>query len=184
MRFSLNEKKAAQAAAHLLRRHGGPLPYIVLIKLLYLADRRTLVETGLPITGDRMVSMPYGPVLSGVFDFITHGPRDGSVWFDYVSEPVGYDVALVRQDFATDSLSAYEIEVLDEIDEQFGNLDKWALVDFCHTLPEWKNPERSSLMIEPADILRSEEIPEEEIRRIAEDAGELDYLAAAGLKGA
>ena len=184
MRFRLNETKAAQAAAHLLRRHSGRLPYIILIKLLYFADRKTLVETGLPITGDRMVSMPYGPVLSGIFDFITHGPHDGSPWFSYVSEPVGYDVALVRQDFATDSLSAYELEVLDEVDEQFGHLDKWALVDLCHTLPEWKDPGRSSLMIDPVEILRSEEIPEEEIRRIAEDAGELDYLAVAGLRGA
>ena len=39
------------------------MAYIKLIKLMYLADRRCLIETGFPITGDRMVSMPKGPEL-------------------------------------------------------------------------------------------------------------------------
>ena len=42
--------------------------YIKLIKLLYLADRAALIETGSPITGDRYVSMKFGPVLSNVFE--------------------------------------------------------------------------------------------------------------------
>jgi uncharacterized phage-associated protein len=184
MRFRLNERKAAQAAAYLLHRHSGRLPYMVLIKLLYLADRRSLVETGLPITGDRMVSMPYGPVLSGVLDLVAHGPSIPSLWLEYVSEPDGYDVTAARAAVETDALSAYELEVLDEIDASYGRLSKWALVDFCHTLPEWQDPQGSSLSIEPEDILRSAELAEAEIRRIAEDAHELAYLARFGLTSA
>ena len=37
--FIFDERKAAQAAAHLLRRHGSSMWDIKLIKLLYLADR-------------------------------------------------------------------------------------------------------------------------------------------------
>ena len=48
MKFVFDERKAAQAAAHLLHRHGGPMPYIKLIKLLYLADRRGLRRDGSP----------------------------------------------------------------------------------------------------------------------------------------
>lgn len=181
MRFRLNERKAAQAAAYLLRRHAGRLPYIKLIKLLYLADRQALVETGLPITGDRMVSMPHGPVLSQILDFIAHGPVGTPIWFEYVSEPVNHDVLLAESAPTFDALSAYDRQVLDAIDAQYGAMDKWALRDLCHRLPEWKDPEGSSCPIDPADILRSEHVPEDEIRRIAEDADELDHLARAGL---
>ena len=49
MEFFFDERKAAQAASVLLERHGGSMPYIKLIKLLYLADREALIESGLPI---------------------------------------------------------------------------------------------------------------------------------------
>lgn len=50
MRLILNKVKAAQAAAHLVCVHKGPLDTIVLLKLLYLADRKALVDSGYPIT--------------------------------------------------------------------------------------------------------------------------------------
>ncbi len=86
MRYLFEEKKAAQAAAYLLKLHGEPMKYFVLIKLLYLADRQSLIETGLPITGDKMVSMPHGPVLSQILDLIQAGKQDdSSPWFHYCS---------------------------------------------------------------------------------------------------
>lgn len=182
MRFPLNERKAAQAAAYLLRLRGGRLPYLKLIKLLYLADRKALIETGVPITGDRMVAMPHGPVLSQILDFINQTtPAEASAWFRYVSEPVNYDVCLLEPDPDFDALSAYDREVLDAIDEQYGAMEKWALRDLCHQLPEWKDPEGSSTAIDPADILRIAHVPEDEVRRIAEDAEELTRLARVGL---
>ena len=68
--FIFDERKAAQAAAHLLRRHGSSMPYIKLIKLLYLADRQSLIETGYTITGDQLVAMSDGPALNRVLFFI------------------------------------------------------------------------------------------------------------------
>ena len=53
--------------------HNTPLDTIVLIKLLYLADRKALLESGYTITGDGMVSMPLGPVLSTIYDWIQYG---------------------------------------------------------------------------------------------------------------
>src|SRR5438552_2018304 len=98
MRFHFNDRKTAQAAAYLLQLHGGSMEYMKLIKLLYLADRGVLLAIGQPITGDRLVSMKHGPVLSRVLDFITHGPeRTQSEWFSYVAEPEGYSVALKRE---------------------------------------------------------------------------------------
>lgn len=150
---------------------------MVLIKLLYLADRRSLLETGQPITGDKMVSMDKGPVLSRIYDLITWGPEDGSPWFEYVSDPQGYEVVLRKAHPEVGELSRYEIRVLKETHQAFGGIGKWDLVKYCHKmLPEWRDPKGSSLLIEPADILRSEDRGEDEIRRVAGEAEELWFF--------
>ena len=51
----------AGPAARLLKLHGAAMPYLKLIKLLYLADRQALLELGRPISCDLFVSMPHGP---------------------------------------------------------------------------------------------------------------------------
>lgn len=177
MRFKFHDKKTAQAAAYLLGRHGGRLPYMVLIKLLYLADRAMLLKHGQTITGDRMFSMRHGPVLSQVLDFITEGPDDNpSSWFEYIEPPVKYEVTL-KAKAGTDELSRFELHLLDEVDGRYGGMDRWDLVQLLHrTLPEWKDPGVSSSRIEPEEILRAESVPEEEIARMAEDAKDLWFL--------
>ena len=170
MRFAFNERKTAQAAAYLcIRRHGGPKSYMALLKLLYLADRRSLVETGRPITGDRMVSMPHGTVLSRTYDRIASGEdRPSTPWSEYVSDPVRYEVEALRED--TDELSTYELRVLDQTHEKFGNLDQWGLRELTHGLPEYEDPHGSSITIRPADILRATDVPEDEIQRLSREA--------------
>ena len=65
-----NERRTAQVAAFLLHRAGGSLPLIKLMKLMYLAERLSLQRYGEPLTGDRLVSMGHGPVLSRTYDHI------------------------------------------------------------------------------------------------------------------
>ena len=177
MRFPFNKRKAAQAAAFLLSRHSGRLSYMLLIKLLYFADRESLIHTGQPITGDQMVSMPHGPVLSQIYDLIDWWkPDEQPIWFEYVSEKSGYDVCLNKANPERDELSEYEISVLMRTDEKYGNLSRWVVRDMSHRLPEWKDPQGSSKPIDPADILRAVGKSEEEIERIAAEAEELWLL--------
>ena len=64
-------ERTAQAAAVLLRRADGHrMPYIRLLKLLYVADRESVRGTGFPITGDDPCAMRRGPVLSITHDLI------------------------------------------------------------------------------------------------------------------
>jgi uncharacterized phage-associated protein len=179
MRFQFNDRKTAQAAAYLVKLAGGRLNYMVLIKLLYLADREMLLKHGLPITGDKMVSMKLGPVLSQVLDFVTYGPNGGvrSCWFEYI-ESAGYDVTL-KKVAPTEELSRFELGLLSKNFETYGKIDKWDLVRLLHeTLPEWHDPGSSVALIEPADILRSESRSEQEIQQVQEDAEERWFLAA------
>jgi uncharacterized phage-associated protein len=174
MRFVFNEQRAAQAAAHLLYLNGGTMNYMVLIKLLYYADRTTLIDKGQPITGDKMVSMPNGPVLSMIYDFINMGRDDeASTWFEYISEPQQYDVSLNKTNPETDGLSLYEIGVLDDTYEKYGRMNKWALRDLTHQLPEWNDPSGSSFPIDPKDILLLAGKSQTDIEQAIRDAEEL-----------
>jgi len=175
MRFSYNERKAAQMAARLLRAGGGRLDVIVLMKLMYLCDRRALIERGLPITGAFMVSMRQGPVLSEVLDDINDGQRPaifggGGAWNEFVQDRDGYAVTVVDGATSTDELSRFETRVIDEVFAEFGGIGKWDLVRLTHELPEWRDPGRSSLPIQPEEILRSAGKAAEEIEAIVDAA--------------
>lgn len=167
--FVFNEKRAAQAAAWLLRRHGGSMEYFKLIKLLYLADRRVFIETGLPITGDRMVSMEHGPVLSGVYDLIRDERAGDGSWCAYVSSPQGNIVRWTgRED--DEEMSDGEREALDEVHAEFGSMGFGQLRHATHQLDEWHDPGKSSNPINPREILASAGLTALEIDVIADDA--------------
>lgn len=179
IRFPFRELKAAQAAAHVLKLHDNEMYYLLLIKLLYLADRQALIERGLPITGDRLVSMDNGPVLSKVTDLLTMEPEpgaDGEVWRKYVSEPSNYKVKGLRDDPAADELSEYEIAILEEIYAEYGSMDRFERSKWTHDLQEWTDPHGSSLPIDPADILRHAGKSSDEIAEIADEAEQLAFV--------
>ena len=50
------------------------------LKLLYLADRITLAETGRPITGGPVFVMKRGPVLTEVYDLIQGQHTEMPLW--------------------------------------------------------------------------------------------------------
>lgn len=169
MRFLFNERKAAEAAARFLSMAElQSMAFIKLIKLLYLADRKALIETGRTITGDRMVSMENGPVLSRVYDCNKDEPEAGSAWREYISAPHGYDVSLNKEPTFR-ALSPYELDTINDVFVGYGHLGKWDLVALMHDLPEWKDPDRSALPIDPRTILQEAGKSDAEIERIAEE---------------
>ena len=153
----------------LLDRHGRRMPYIKLIKLLYLADREALIETGSPITGDRFVSMKYGPVLSRVIDLIKEpNPAEDSVWHSYVARE-RFDAVLTGSP-ESNHLSEYDEGVLESIFASHGSLKEWDVVARTHALPEWTDPGRRATSIEPEDILRYAGFSDEEVDAAAAQA--------------
>ncbi len=170
MRLRFNERKATQAAAHLLRLRGAQMSYMKLIKLLYLADRTALLRWGRPITTDTYVSMDRGPVLSRVLDLATDEdlPGQTSVWAKHITEPEHYAVRL-RNDPGEDELSTAEVQLLDEIFRQHGTKSRWELVDLTHKLPEWKNPQGGAISIQYRDILKAGGKTEIEIASVEDE---------------
>ena len=155
IRFQFNSVKTTQAACYLLKRNGGNMSKGFLLKMLYLADRELLEKRGLPITGDQPVSMKNGPVLSKTYDLTKGGAMEHrSYWERHIATASSgnTDVSLIRE-VDLKSLSKVEIQVLDGVFEKFHGFSWTELVDYCHTLPEWKNPGESSVRIEFEKIL-------------------------------
>jgi uncharacterized phage-associated protein len=170
MASSFNERKATEAAVHLLFRRGGRMHYLKLLKLLYLADREALSRWGIPISHDNYVSMDHGPVLSQTYNLI----RDGGsrFWSEHISAPFGdYEICLTGEPPAVQKLSPAEERLLDEIFDRYGCVNRWDLVDEMHKLPEWRNPHGSRLPIDIKEILQALGESKEDIEAIVAELG-------------
>jgi len=154
-----NERKVAQMAAFLLRKDGDKMPHLKLMKLLYLADREAMGRYGAPISGDRIVAMQHGPVLS-----MTLNLMDGDVesspngWDDLISDKENHELSLKRTltPDDMDELSQADISVLEAVWKQFGHMDKWVIRDYTHDhCPEWTDPNGSSVPIPYESVFRA-----------------------------
>ena len=153
--------------------------YLALMKLLYLADREALLRFGKPITGDRVVAMRHGPVLSRVYDLVSQKKQEApeSEWHKFIPRPARY-VYTVR--FAglpdTSCLSEVEMALIDETFAKYRDKDEWALVNVTHSLPEWSDPQGTSKPISFEEILRAAGASREEIEAIADNAAADFYM--------
>lgn len=156
--MAFSERKVAQMAAYFLSRTDGNLPILKLMKLLYLADRKSLELYGMPISGDRMVSMPHGPVLSRTYDLMTgSSPSGDDGWECWIADREAHSVSLKpcegqqAPDFS--DLSDADIEVLEAVQSDFGSMGKWQIRDYTHDhCAEWKDPQGSSYPIFYKDV--------------------------------
>lgn len=165
MSLRFDEAKATQTAALFLKLRGRRMHYLKLLKLMYLADREALLRWGIPISTDRYVSMDHGPVVSSTYSLIVEDmPKP--VWAEFISPPLGeYEIELLKE-APTDRLSRAEEALIHEIFDQYGQWNRWRLVDYLHTLPEWKNPHGSSIPIKIREILEAGGEDEAEIRAV------------------
>jgi len=176
MRFTFDPRRTAQAAEWLLHRHDGLLTRGHLLKLLYLADRQCLIESGAPITGDYMVSMNQGPVLSITYDLIKGAsgmPEAEREWQMRVITLDPYRVRAARRSPSADAydrLSERHRSILTDVDVRFGSLSWRQLSDYTHQLPEWENPAGSMRPIAPETVLAAGNIGADRTLEIEREA--------------
>ena len=165
-----NERKTAQMAAYLLKKRGGRMSHLKLMKLLYLADREAMGRYGMPMTGDRFVSMDQGPVLSTTLNLMDGEVESGpGGWEEWISAKENHELSL-RSDAGLaglDELSQADIDILDSVWRDFGHWGRWKLRDYTHQhCGEWNDPHGTSIPIEYEAVFRA-------LGRSAEEAGEL-----------
>lgn len=121
---------------------------IHLVKLMYLADKYHLMYYGRTVTGDNFVALEHGPAGSRTMDVLEF---DGYVLGNHLNQAKrlfkkgdGHEY-LPGGKCPTDQLemlSDSDIEALDFATNNFGRMNKWDVVDYTHTLPEWKKFEK------------------------------------------
>jgi uncharacterized phage-associated protein len=157
LRFSF--ERTLQASAYLLRLDGKRMGYLRLLKLLYIADREWLAESGESITGDRAYAMKYGPVLSSTYDLIKGNGSKAGIWDDHIHTD-GYAVELVA-DPGRDELSKGIIKKLADVTERYRNIDDWELSEHTHQFREWAaHHDGGASPIPWQDILLAQDKPE------------------------
>jgi uncharacterized phage-associated protein len=183
--MAFNERKVADMAAFFLHSSGGRLPVLKLMKLLYLADRAAMDSFNFPISGDRMVSMPNGPVLSRTLDLMNgyQVQGQGQAWNSKVADREEYEVSIKPDSYSaegnliTDSLSEAEKDILQATYKRFGGMGKYQLVDYTHDkCAEWKDPNGSSSPIGYEDVFIALGRNKETAAEAAEDIESCDAV--------
>ena len=184
--------KAAEVAAFFLLKAEAALHIIKIMKLMYLAERESLLNFAEPLIGDSLVSMQHGPVLSATYSQMRgDGQEDAQIlWDSWIDERTGHGVCIKPQhrhlnpDSELLSLSDSDVDILNTVWTKFGHMNTWALRDYTHTaaVPEWQDPDGSSLPISYTQLFKAAGKPDAfvtgVITRLSEQAAMRNAFAA------
>ena len=182
--MAYSEKRAAQTAAFFISRAGGTIELLKLMKLMYLAERESLARFGEPITGDVLVSMKHGPVLSKTLDHMNGfiDSEEGG-WESWISARAGHQLGLQPAHDPADNLtqlSDADMEILQFIWDKYGQYSKYKLRDITHKIcPEWEDPGDTSQLIPYSRVLNCVGYKTEVVRELEQrmrDEEELDKM--------
>jgi hypothetical protein len=136
MTFPFHYRKAQQVVGTLLRLSPGRrMNYYRLLKLLYIADRKAIEETGRPVIGGRTIAMERGPLHGTVYDLIVGVDCESPDWYLRFKTDE-YDIEMV-QDPGNGELSRYELDLLTRITAEFKADDEWAVGKATHRFQEF-----------------------------------------------
>lgn len=179
MSFPYNAEKALQAINVVLQQEAeqngtASMDYLRLLKLLYIADRESLKETGSPIIGDEIYAMDHGPVLTEVYEAM-HDRSRFPIWKHFI-EREGDRVKLSK-DPGGAKLNQYDVEKLKGVTKRFSSTGTWKLVEHTHTFPEWQQhfKKGTSTPIPLGSILKALGFAEEHIEKIERAARSLSH---------
>ena len=180
-----NLEKTTQLVALFLWKSGGnfTMSCLNLMLMLYFTEKEGLLRYGYSITGDEILSMPNGPVLSNTYNLITDG-SDNIVWNDWMCGKKDYCVALLPKGITFynyedkfDLLSKAEVMLVDEIFNKYNRLTKSQICNILHEnrlCPEWNKSQYSLQKITIEDLFLSNHRTKEEAdfvkKKIAENA--------------
>jgi len=178
-----NQRKAAQAAHFFLEKDGGRIPLLKLMKLMYLAERRSLEVRGDSMFDDRALSMDHGPVLSSTYSCINGEIEFDSEWARHVSDRQCDHMLELAEDahgLELDDLSRRDREILDKVWSDVGHMGKWRIRDHTHEVcEEWEHPSGSAIPISEESILSALGYPASVSREIAEEIAHLREVDSA-----
>jgi uncharacterized phage-associated protein len=164
--FRFDLQRAIQAAGVVLRDR-GPMDRMRLLKILYLASRKALAETGKPIFGGTAAALPNGPLHSELYNQIK-GDANDAEWRKFFRN-IGHTVVLEHDPGRLD-LSPLQIETLNGVADWAEQFETFELSHWTHdNLPEYqknKPPFGTSNPIPVKDILDALGFTPEEVAEV------------------
>lgn len=132
-----------------VRHFAAQIPHLSLtklLKLLYITDETAMRETGTPITWLEYRVWAKGPVPSEIYQEIKHGEKmtigshlvslDNFIHIKRQESPrrPGQEEVYIaaKGEDNLSMLSAYEVELLNRVIQQFGNMNATELIDYLH----------------------------------------------------
>lgn len=158
-----NSIKAAQSAGYLLKKAGGDMDYYVLTKILYLVERYSLLKWRFVMLGGSLASLDHGPIHSNVLDDARHRPCTSNYWIKHIAKPDDLNNIKLKKDTSIGELSKRELKLLDALFKEFGNYTFSQMKEYTHKLPEYTDPDNSSLPILHDDIMKKEKMTSDDI---------------------
>lgn len=137
----MRERQAAQMAVAFIRRAGGTIGKLRLVKLMYLAEREAMLRFLLPIVEDDVCAMQRGMGLSATWRFAGGGdsPTPTGDWGSHVVQTArGLSVRKGVSVHSLDGLSDEDLRVIQQVWDDYGAMGQDELVhEVHHKLPEW-----------------------------------------------
>ena len=153
-----NPRKAAQVTAFFALKNGGKINILKAAKLIYLADRNSMLAREYPITGDNFVSMPFGPVNTYTYSYMNGAaPNRQEMWAEFIGPRWGNDLPLSQKIEVAqlDELSRSDLKIINDTWDKFKDIDRFELAEWTHKFcPEWRDPGRSSIPIDFATVFK------------------------------
>lgn len=184
--FTFDARRAAEAASRFTELAGGTIELVRLVKLLYLAERRSIENFRHPMFGDRYMSMEHGPVVSHAYNLLKDDPvaksaesaGDVRLWERHFDR-VGYMVRL-QEKLAPAALSRADLKLIEQLHADWLPIGTWDMVEKLHRdLAEWSDPGKTSTPIAVETLCAVLGLQDREVQDLAEQvrAGEaMDLL--------
>ena len=182
LRFNL--AKTIEAVGVILKEHDHRASRLRLLKLLYIADRERLEQSGRTITGDHPCAMEHGPVLTRTYDLIKGTSTDQEVWDRYFARhPYGGHEVMLIDSPGVGVLSRHEVEKLVNVCRRYEGVSEWDLSRYTHIFPEWQRAysnrhcDRTSVRISDEALLEAVGRGQDKTRLLNESASEDEWAA-------
>ncbi|MDK1031588.1 MAG: Panacea domain-containing protein [Planctomycetia bacterium] len=133
--FPYARTKWTEVVRWFLDMHGGGMDLMKLMKLIFLADKAHLVKYGRPIVGGHYYAMRFGPISSELLSKLRHCTGTEDVPFIRTANrisPVG------GCGFNEDEFSESDLEILEEVNSEYGRMDSISLADLTHHMQLWQ----------------------------------------------
>lgn len=152
-------RKATQCLNYFALKAGKSINKLIVLKLIYFADRYHLRKYDRFITNDIYFAMKLGPVASSTKDIAERSEFLDETESKYANEylrTAPQHKLVSNKPVDTDVFSESDIEALDFAWNKFGRLSPSALVKLTHEYPEWDR-NKQALLLNPRIEMKIED---------------------------